>query len=184
MSIFSTLTEIPTDKILAAISTQPDRPLQEFVDELTESKLTEYASCFMNLSPKQIADSLTAKTKKVRSKVEVPSVEGFKDDTREAFKTEVRELVDSTGMGEGVGARGLRPMDIRKGLGRGSENQLREILKELESDKAVAFAGVTKSKKYVPFKMRKAAEQIYQAEKAARLKLQAEKDAKKAKEAK
>lgn len=177
----SLITTDTREKILAALPTAADSSIQEAYDFFTSDDShggEAFAKALMNLKFSDIHEALSAKPKKGRSKSKVPSVENWKDETVQAeYRAAVAGLIAKTGLGD---ARGLAPIQIRKSLGRGSEQQLREVLQALESDGVVAFTGKTRGKCYVPAAMLEEAEEVLEAEIAQREKEEAEREARKA----
>lgn len=86
-------------------------------------------------------------------KPKYPSVEDFsKDEVKAGYMSSVLTFIESKGLTDS--GRGVTPAEIREGLARGSEPQLREVLKALVASNKVVPTGTTKGLRYVVWSLR------------------------------
>lgn len=153
-------------RLLNSLPTEAGKTVGEALDFFTESGQTVWSDAIRACTFKEIADAVNAKGKKTRAKAAIPSIQDWKDEAvQEEYRVAVLDLINETGLGD---ARGLAPIAIRKSLGRGSEQQARDVLQMLEASGDVVSTGTTRGKRYVPASMLAAATAVHEKEVADR----------------
>lgn len=162
--------------IRGALATSPDTTLGTVLADLESD--AAYKDAFLSVTAAELSQwfSVSAeKPKRARAESTDKPVENW-EASKAGHIAKVLEFLTARGLGEGDHARGFSPADLRKELG-GTEVQMREVLKALEEQGAVGFAGDTKGKRYVIAALLPQAVSAHEAAKAAKAKADAEKAA-------
>lgn len=132
-------------------------------DALWKMRISKIRDVFTEATEILATASKGKKNKKSEAK-KFASIPDFssKEEVRKDFESQVLAVINDRGMAD---ARGISFKDIHVAVARGSETQLRDTIKVLQTNNLIHATGETKGKRFVPIAFRDAAEKVHAEEK-------------------
>lgn len=158
--------------VIRILSSRPDAKFGDFLASI-ENKKPEWHSALRGMSFDQIRQIFTIepeakKGKRASSKepkVSVPSIEGFsQEDVKKKYAADVLRFVTEQGLTKSE--RGLASAEIRLGVGRGSDGQLRDVLSPMVEAGQIAVTGKARGIRYVAASLKDQAQANYDKQEA------------------